>query len=176
MINAVNYETQFFSYIHTLALEQFQAKANQTSKSLYTIVLEDFKSYELPHRRKDGARDSLAVGWGTVETVEPFYSEYLLKETVTKLAEVIMPRILREKKLDLVYISVVDILEEKSVFIACCSDEEVDILMEAFPKQQVIRAFNPPSGADGIELSGTPRVSRKKEFIPPLKKAIKKGP
>uniref|UniRef100_A0A7S3V092 DHHA2 domain-containing protein n=1 Tax=Aplanochytrium stocchinoi TaxID=215587 RepID=A0A7S3V092_9STRA len=166
----------FDNFIHSLALEQFQAKANQTSKSLYAIATSDFKVYEISHIDDKGNRKMFKVGWGTVETVEPFYSQYLRKATISELDLAVLPRIMKEQKLDLIYLSIVDILEQTSVFLACCTEEDVQVLEEAFPGQKILRTFKGPDGdTDGVELQGK-GVSRKKEFIPPLKNSLLRSP
>ncbi|GBG28437.1 Inorganic pyrophosphatase [Hondaea fermentalgiana] len=149
--------------VRRFAHRQFQAKANTTGMPLQQVALADFKSYYLQSPHDNGRK--LVLGWGTIETVEPFYERYLREHVLQELVLEVMPRILQKRDLEAVYLSIVDIEEDRSV-VLCSARRDCDLLEQAFPdaeREGIARAVHAAS------FTTSPRVSRKKEFIPPIR-------
>jgi len=156
---------QLNAAIDELAHAQFQAKANLTHMSLEQIALSDFKRYKLG-RSVGLSKHELEVGWGTIETVEPFFSQYAERD-IAKLVGTVLPKIRAAHGLSAVFVSVVDIEHVRS-FVVCGSAVDCELLRAAFPAGKS-RAVARTAGA---LLDTSPRVSRKHDFIPPLRKAL----
>jgi len=147
--------------VNKFAKKQFIAKANLTDWPLKKITLSDIKAFELETNR---SRETMMVGWGTIETVEPFYSNYLTNKALEDFTQVIMPEILHEKLWDLFYISIVDILEERSNVI-CFTRASCSLL--------AISLGMADQGIKAGHIITTPRVSRKKEFLPAIREVLR---
>lgn len=182
-----------------LAQEMFKAKtAHLVNLPAYAVVRADQKNFQL---------GDYLVGWATIEVNEP---EKLLSKARKLLFEL---RVLKEeKKLDFVFLSVVD-LQKKKTFLLLCGQMEVQLAEEVFKgKTSNALSYAPKEGtdapcacgdaksaghkhappkadqpslddiADAIHLNPDKSlmdigglVSRKLEFIPPLKKALAGG-
>ena len=158
-------KTSLKEQVGNFAHRQFQAKANLSDLSLKEIVLSDFKTYYLGASGESEAK--LVVGWGTVETVEPFYSHYLKLSTLQRAILNVLPDIKNEKDLESVFVTIVDIEREVSVAI-CSNSQDCQLLTESFPDSQ--KKTIPRT--HGLTLEVSPRVSRKEEFLPPLRKTL----
>lgn len=162
----VEWDTKFqkgdsFDYsaaISDLATHQFQAKANLTGMSQIQKLTSDFKIQTMPNGAK--------IGWGAVETVEPFYSEYiseaLLKETVNADN---MGKIQQDKQAAMVFISFVDIgSDPPRSTVVCMSTEQCAVATKAFPDGKA----TPIAGTTGMSIDTSPFASRKSQFVPAL--------
>uniref|UniRef100_A0A7S2WFW2 inorganic diphosphatase n=1 Tax=Mucochytrium quahogii TaxID=96639 RepID=A0A7S2WFW2_9STRA len=158
----------FQKAIDTFAHAQFVAKANLTHMDLEQIVRSDFKPFYLSST-KLGRKTKVLVGWATIETVDPFYKVYLSPQKVCQLVHETMPKVAKHYSLEKFFLSVVDIEREISVVI-CANTEDCTLLKAAFPTFNLVSAGK--SCAQGGILHSTPLVSRKKEFIPPLRKQL----
>lgn len=149
--------------------KQFEAKANTTGMPLRKIMLADFKTYFL--RSRMHGNNKIVMGWGTVETVQPFYNGYLTNETLREIAVDVLPWMRKSRDLESAFISIVDIEKDQSVAI-CSGQQDCDLLKKAFPhaEQRLI-----PRSMGSYVLTLTPRVSRKDEFIPPIRTVLQGG-
>lgn len=128
--------------IETYAKNMFQAGSNFSGKSTEEIFYQDFKIFHT---------DDCDFGVAQISAMS--------REELDKVAEQIRPfmvQVLAEKKIDMVYVMLTDILEESSKIIFD-GENAGRILGAAFRKEE---------RADGILLDGI--VSRKKQFIPTL--------
>ena len=149
--------------VNAFAHKQFQAKANMTGYSRKKVAESDFKTYRF--KTKDGSKTN--IGWGTIETVEPFYSEYKKPEEYLNFVQNSMPAIKTERNLDHVFLSFVDI-ELKRSFVLCGTLESCALLGQAYTDLQETKLDN--GGASIFHT--TPFVSRKEEFLPPVRRAL----
>ena len=140
-----------------LATEQFRAKANLTGMSIDRILNLDVKEYTFESEVRDS---EVRLGWSTIESVDPFYKQYFEPQRMEHLREG-MQRMKAKRKLDFLYVSVVNILERKSVFLGV-GEAEMRLLHIAFPKRKI----------KGLQMNGTPLVSRKKQFLPPIRSVL----
>ena len=146
-----------------LALEQFQAKSNLTGVPAAKVVTSDFKTYQM----ESGSGAAVLAAWGTLECVEPFYSRYRSADTMASLVEAV-ELLKKAKGLDLFFLSVVDVLGQRS-YVVAVGPEERKLAAAMFTGA----ATEPAPGApQGVVVSTTPRVSRKLEFVPPLRSAL----
>lgn len=132
--------------IDTLAKNMFQAGSDFNLKSPEQIFYQDFKTFQMGEHNFGVAQIS-AMGQDELEPVKKKLHPY-------------MESVLAERKLDMVFIMLTDILEESTLLIA--AGKEVNKLIEeAF----VIKREN-----EGYLLKGV--VSRKKQLIPALMAAL----
>ncbi len=132
--------------IEAHAKNMFQAGSNFKNKTTEEIFYQDFKIFHT-HDCDFGVAQISAMS----------------REELDKVGEQLRPflsRVLSEKKLDMVYMLLTDILEESSNVIFC-GGEAGKILARAFRKAE---------RETGILLEGI--VSRKKQFLPPLMNAM----
>ena len=143
--------------IKQIAKGQFRAKANVTGASIEKILNSDRKEYSF---KANAGKDEVRLGWSTIESVEPFYSSYLQPKRLAELRRVIA-RMKAASKLDFMFVSVVDILEKDSVFLGA-GKAELKLLRNAFPARTIKAGM----------MNSTPLVSRKKQFLPPIREAL----
>lgn len=132
--------------IETHARNMFQAGSNFKGRTTEEIFYQDFKMFHT---------DDFEFGVTQISAMS--------REELDKVGEQIRPmlkQVLGEKKLDMVYVMLTDILEESSKIIFEGADAG-KMLASAFRKQE-------ENG--GILLDGI--VSRKKQLIPPLMNAM----
>ena len=128
--------------IETYAKNMFQAGSDFWNKTTDEIFYQDFKIFHT---------DNCDFGVAQISAMS--------REELDKVGEQLRPfmiQVLGEKKLDMVYVMLTDILEESSKIIFAGEDAG-KILAHAFKKQE---------DADGILLDGI--ISRKKQMIPTL--------
>ena len=128
--------------IETYAKNMFQAGSNFSGKTTEEIFYQDFKIFHT---------DDCDFGVAQISAMS--------REELDKVAEQIRPfmvQVLAEKKIDMVYVMLTDILEESSKIIFD-GENAGKILGAAFRKEE---------RSGGILLEGI--VSRKKQFIPTL--------
>lgn len=128
--------------IETYAKNMFQAGSNFSGKTTEEIFYQDFKIFHT---------DDCDFGVAQISAMS--------REELDKVAEQIRPfmvQVLAEKKIDMVYVMLTDILEESSKIIFD-GENAGKILGAAFRKEE---------RSEGILLEGI--VSRKKQFIPTL--------
>eukprot|EP00516_Mucochytrium_quahogii_P005516 CAMPEP_0203752024 /NCGR_PEP_ID=MMETSP0098-20131031/6004_1 /ASSEMBLY_ACC=CAM_ASM_000208 /TAXON_ID=96639 /ORGANISM=" , Strain NY0313808BC1" /LENGTH=452 /DNA_ID=CAMNT_0050642005 /DNA_START=134 /DNA_END=1489 /DNA_ORIENTATION=+ len=172
-----------------LAQNMFKAKtAYLTNLSAYHVVRADQKTYKM---------GEVSVGWATIEVNDPFPILAKAHELLFEL------RVLKkEKQLDLVFLSVVDIQQKRSVLLLCGSNE-LSLARVAFNGRVTSaleyardskseehncgsHVYQPQDHlatiANDIHLDPSEtlmdigsRVSRKKEFIIPVKSTISSG-
>ena len=132
--------------IETHAKNMFQAGSDFKNKTTEEIFYQDFKVFHT---------DDCDFGVAQVSAMS--------REELDKVGEQLRPfmiQVLGEKKLDMVYVMLTDILEESSKVIFCGNDAG-KILAGAFRKEE---------REEGILLEGI--VSRKKQMIPTLMNAM----
>lgn len=134
--------------LETFAKNMFQAGSNFKDKTTEEIFYQDFKIFH---------SGDLDFGVSQVSA--------LSREELDKVGENLKPfmkQVLGEKKLDMVYVMLTDILEESSKVI--CEGHDADkLLADAF---RVAEAET----MDGVYLEGV--ISRKKQMIPTLMNAM----
>ena len=128
--------------IEQFAREMFKAGSNLKDKSPEEIFYQDFKIFHT---------EDCDFG---VAQISAMSGEEL--EQIGEQLRPFLPQVLGEKRLNMVYVMLTDILEESSKIIFAGEDAG-KILAHAFKKQE---------DADGILLDGI--ISRKKQMIPTL--------
>ena len=128
--------------IEKFAREMFKAGSNLKDKSPEEIFYQDFKIFHT---------EDCDFG---VAQISAMSGEEL--EQIGEQLRPFLPQVLGEKRLNMVYVMLTDILEESSKIIFAGEDAG-KILAHAFKKQE---------DADGILLDGI--ISRKKQMIPTL--------
>ena len=128
--------------IEKYAMEMFGAGSNLKGKSDEEIFYQDFKIFHT---------EDCDFG---VAQISAMSGEEL--EQIGEQLRPFLPQVLGEKRLNMVYVMLTDILEESSKIIFAGEDAG-KILAHAFKKQE---------DADGILLDGI--ISRKKQMIPTL--------
>jgi len=134
--------------LETFAKNMFQAGSNFKNKTTEEIFYQDFKIFHI---------GDLDFGVSQVSA--------LSREELNKVGENLKPfmrQVLGEKKLDMVYVMLTDILEEASNVI-CEGHDAEKLLAEAFHVTDT-------EEMDGVYLEGV--ISRKKQMIPTLINAM----
>ena len=167
-----------------LAKAMFKAKtAYLTRLSPFAIVRADQKNYTL-----GGSGDAaVRVGWATVEVNDP---QAILDKSDALLLE--LRALKKEKNLRLAFLSVVDLVNKRTDLL-CCGAGEAALAREVFggatrmPLPELRRftevCLSPKhdgGGGGGYTLDQAcmdlgNRVSRKKQFIPPVKARLASG-
>lgn len=132
------------------AKKMFRAGSNFKNKTTQEIFYQDFKVFHT---------DEIDFGVAQISAMS--------QEELDKLGEQLRPfmaQVLGEKKLDMVYVMLTDILAESSRLLYE-GKEAGKILADAFRKREA---------EDGVLLEGI--VSRKKQFIPTLMNAMAERP
>ena len=148
-----------------LASAMFRAKANLSDFTSYEIITSDFKEF-LETESSCGKKYN--VGWGAVETVEPYYSNYsssnypLLHSLVDAMKE-----LKASHKLDLLFVGIVEMEKGRSCILAPFPEEH-ELARQMFPDGESCGLISGSS----VAWNATPAVSRKKDFIPALKGAL----
>lgn len=135
-------EIALFDDPEQLSLQMFEAKSNLWDISVRDLITLDYKVFEVNGKK---------FAWWTVETTNPWYALWRKDEIVNDLIA-----IKTESKLDFVFLSVVDILNEKNTTIVATKEDEI-----------VVKAV---FGADTIDHIADlwARISRKKQIAWPL--------
>lgn len=132
--------------IETLARNMFQAGSDFKNKTTDEIFYQDFKVFHT---------DDCEFGVAQISAMS--------REELDKVGAQLQPfmiQVLGEKRLDMVYVMLTDILDESSKVIFAGKDAG----------KLLARAFNKPEQEDGILLTSI--VSRKKQLIPTLMNAL----
>jgi manganese-dependent inorganic pyrophosphatase len=151
--------------VNRLALAQFSAKANLSGWSDSAIITSDLKTYQMA----TGDGGTVTIAWGTVECVEPQYSEYKQPDRLRGLVEAARKEKQPNANVELLFLSVVDVMGGRS-FIVGPSGAEQGILEKMYPGMKW--STGTADGEAYFNFDSTPRVSRKTEFIPPLRAAL----
>jgi len=140
--------------INFLASQQFKAKSRELAgMSAHQLVCGDQKVFTLKGQHFSGS-----LGFAVVETTDD--------EVIMAKKDELIPEILdvkSEKKLDFLFVAVVNIIAMRSTLLLASKGER------ALAK----KAFSGPIAEDGLTMDLGSRVSRKKEFIPPLTAAVR---
>ncbi len=131
-----------------LADKLFEAKSDLSAFTPQEIVKLDYKNFDFGGKK---------VGIGVVETVKP----EKVKELEKELKEA-MIKVKKEENVDLVYLGIVDIINNKTEMLLV-GEEEKSLLMKVF-SDIVIEGEN-------LVLRGV--VSRKKQIAPTIEKGLK---
>lgn len=126
--------------LEQLANEMFKAGSNFKDKTPEEICIQDFKKFTI---------EGMRFGVGQVNSMK----EDELQE-VKELVAPCLEKIAKEKQLDIVYLMLTNIIEEKTELL-CYGTRARELMMEAFEL---------PSDITDIILKGV--VSRKKQLIP----------
>ncbi|MDD2487030.1 MAG: manganese-dependent inorganic pyrophosphatase [Candidatus Gracilibacteria bacterium] len=124
------------------ALKMFNAKSDLGDISVGDLIKLDYKEFDV---------GNFKIGAGTIETTNPDYSLNRKTEIVSKMQE-----IKSENRLDIIILSVVDILNEKNITII--SDEH---------DEKIVKDVFGVASSDNLADLGA-RISRKKQIIPQL--------
>lgn len=139
--------------INLLASQQFKAKSKELAMMSATQLCSgDRKVFKL----KNGKGVEFKIGFAVVETTDD--------DVIMVRKNELLPELLSSKfdnSLDFLFLAVVNIVEMRSNLLMCSSDEL------SFAKL----AYGCPITSDGVMEMGC-RVSRKKEFVPPISSAI----
>lgn len=136
--------------IDQLAENLFSAKSDLSSFTPEEVAKLDYKNFDLAGSK---------VGFGVIETVMPDNAKKIEKE----LKEV-MQKIKTEENLDFIYLGIVDIINNETE-VLLISPEAKNLIMKSFSDIVIL--------GDNLILKGV--VSRKKQIIPNIEKAIKAG-
>ncbi|MBU0979085.1 manganese-dependent inorganic pyrophosphatase [Patescibacteria group bacterium] len=135
--------------IEALTLDIFKAKSNVAGLSADQLATNDYKVLEMNHQK---------VFINQVETVE---QTKLLEERQSELIAA-LEKVRQDMKLDLVVMAVTDILQVNTKLLLP-SDLEATVAVKAFGGQ-----------VQNHVLDIGPKLSRKKEIVPALEKALQK--
>lgn len=145
--------------VNEFAAKQFRAKSHElTLMSAYTLVNGDFKIFKF-NDATDPATTYL-IGFGVIETTD---ADASLKRIGEILPEMVETR--TENKLTAMMLAVVDIVNLDSTLFLC-GEIESSLGVASFGGM-------PSKGGRTLLLPGL--VSRKKDFVPPLTKAVGNG-
>lgn len=155
--------------INEQAKRQFVAKANLTNLSLLEIAGSDFKRYKFSNSAKTVQSQ---IGVGVIETVEPFYDDYLSPRKLSGLARTAI-KLRAQNAIDHVFIAIIDI-ERQLSHVLCSRKASCDLLDKAFQSENDIVSVPITSlaRANARLYTTSPRVSRKKDFMPLLRAAV----
>lgn len=132
--------------IEQMAKEMFQAGSNFKTKSTEEIFYQDFKTF------KSGEIDFGVAQISAMSDVE--------LNDVRESLRVFMPLVMGERKLDMVFVMLTNILDEKT-----------ELLCEGKNASEIAKnAFRAATKEDSLLLKGV--VSRKKQFIPTFMNAL----
>ncbi|GMH77652.1 hypothetical protein TrST_g298 [Triparma strigata] len=147
--------------IDLLADKQFAAKSEALNHlSPYEVACGDQKKFNI----KDEHGEMLAIGFGVVETTDPGGMINRIDELMIEVAS-----LKAEQSLDFSYLAIVDIVKLTSTLLLI-GKSEAELAKESFGAD----ATSPNNDGIGtMELQGM--VSRKKDFVPKLSKAIGEG-
>lgn len=135
--------------IDELANLQFHAKSKMIEKLSNTDLIKgDMKSYLIQDKK---------IGWSTIESIEKGV-EVVISKKDSMMKELLA--IKKEEKMDYLFLSIVDIENKKSKLFICTDLE----------KEVASIAFNCKIFDDLIDLGSL--VSRKKQFIPNIKRVL----
>jgi len=148
--------------INILSQEMFRVRSNISGIKLEDLIFSDYKEYK---------EEDLIFGIGVHETLNP---EVLLKKEKEIFS--ILQRFKKEKKLNLFFFALVDILKRKT-YLFLTGEKEKEIAEKAFKKRA--KRINPllspslPLGKAKENLLLLPGVvSRKKQIVPPILKVL----
>jgi inorganic pyrophosphatase/exopolyphosphatase len=145
--------------IQFLATQQFKAKSSELAGlSSMALVNGDCKEFFFKTAAFNGG-----IGFSVVETTDDDVICVRAEELVIELV-----RQRAEKKLAVLFLAVVNIVELKSTLLVC-GDNERSLAVAAFPD------CKPPSSDMPFAMGLGGLVSRKKDFIPAVTKAVNKG-
>lgn len=131
---------------HRFAAEQFQAKSQTSDLTAAEILKQDYKEFE---------QEGIKFGIGVSETV--LSTELLMRESELLEAMAILKD---DHKLSYLFFFVVNPVTKQSTLLVLGKDES----------QLASMAFD--VNVEGSRMNTSPRVSRKAEFLPALKKAL----
>lgn len=144
--------------IGILAQRQFKAKSAELSNmSSHELVTGDQKVFTYKTEVFDGS-----LGFAVIETVD---HECILERKDELIIAMNIDK--NNKKLDLLYLAVVNIVELKTILIVCGNNEKT-LALQAFQNKLFV-------DKDEKFLCLENLVSRKKDFIPNITRAIKEG-
>ncbi len=132
--------------IDSLSVKMFKAKSDISGISVKQIISQDYKEF------KEGNK---SFGVGVWETVDPSVLEEKKEEILTAL-----DKFKRERKVDLIFFAIVDVLNRHSKMFLISEDE----------KKVAEKAFKRNSEDNLLFLPNI--ISRKKQMVPPLKDEI----
>ncbi len=135
-------EISGISDLETFALPMFEAKSDLGDMPIKEVIQYDYKIFEFGTKR---------CGVGTLETTNPSYALGRKQEILTGLAELKI-----EQKLDIIMLSIVDILWENNK----------TIVLDGFDSEVLENIFSVKVEENIADLG--PRLSRKKQIIPDL--------
>ncbi len=130
-----------------LTKDLFKAKSDISGMKVKDILLADYKEYDFSNAK---------IGVGVYETTDASVANEI-KDKIFKE----IPRIKKEKKIDFLFFSVIDILTQECFFY-------LDSLAE---RETAQKAFGGKRLEEGI-LAVPGIVSRKKQIVPPLSKIL----
>lgn len=128
--------------IEILAKNMFQAGSDFNRKTPQEIFSQDFKTFHAD-QYEFGVAQLSAMSKEELETVQEKLKDYIFT-------------VLKERKLDMVFVMLTDILEESTVLMSAGEDAD----------EMISRAFSAKREEHGYLLKGV--VSRKKQLIPAL--------
>jgi inorganic pyrophosphatase/exopolyphosphatase len=155
------HKVAYQQHINLLASKQFKAKSQELAGlSAAQLVTGDQKSFSFKTDVYSGV-----IGFAVIETTDDDVimqrkSELLMALKADKAS----------KNLDGLFLAVVNIVKLKSQLLVC-GDLEKELAIAAFKEEGYVH----PTDADPAVLDMGGLVSRKKDYIPPLTKAIKLG-
>ncbi|MFW5705245.1 MAG: manganese-dependent inorganic pyrophosphatase [Nanoarchaeota archaeon] len=127
------------------ALEMFNAKSNLGNMDIEKVIKLDYKEFNFKGKK---------LGIGIMETTSPSYGLSRKNEIIEKMKE------LKSKdKLDGIFLSIIDILNQKNI----------TIYPEKFEKEMLSEALNGKLIEENIQNLGN-QTSRKKQIVPALEK------
>lgn len=145
-----------------LAHEQFQAKSKELALvSSHALIRGDSKQFKFScNTHTNNNKHTVNISFGVIETVSPDIVLQRINEILHELQA-----LKHELNVDIAYLAVVDIVKLNSKLILVSEQE----------RSLARIAYNVDCSNNTTVVDLGKRVSRKKEFIPPLSDAISKG-
>jgi len=152
--------------VKDLFIDQVTVKANTTGDNDTKIINSDAKVFS--------CIDDSDAQWGTVEGLDPFYSEFIEYSRICEWGAAIKQQ---QKKVKYTFVSFVDVVDFESV-VMTAGNESGKMLEEAFGTIPLFDNTTTTDLCDGMTIIKTKneqddkgRVSRKNEFMPPINQA-----
>jgi inorganic pyrophosphatase/exopolyphosphatase len=148
--------------VQFLASQQFKAKSSELAGlSCNALCNGDQKVFTFKTHVFDGS-----VGFAVIETVD---DEVILQRSTELLVALTEDK--ESKGLSVLFLAVVNIVELRTKLLMCGKNER-SLALKSFPNGKLVRDTNGDE-THLLDLGGL--VSRKKDFIPAVTAAIKKG-
>jgi manganese-dependent inorganic pyrophosphatase len=159
--------------VNELAARQFRAKSHELSvMSPFQLVNGDMKTFKFTSSDTDAAAATVySIGFGVIETTDADASMARIQHLTPE-----MRMVREEKNLTAYFLAVVDIVHMTSSLLICGAVEE-SLAVAAYGGTVTTTPTDTDTSTvkNNVVLQLTGLVSRKKDFVPPLTRAVASG-